>query len=57
MKQSFSKKIRIFLENPYKVFVVLFRNGKFAQMDDERYLRLLYRGVTGRRLNLNPPVL
>ena len=57
LKKPFSKTIRLFLENPYKVFVVLFRNGKFAQMDDELYLRLLYRGVTGRRLNLNPPVL
>ena len=57
LKQPISKTIRLFLENPYKVFVVLFRNGKFAQMDDELYLRLLYRGVTGRRLNLNPPVL
>jgi hypothetical protein len=44
-------------ENPFKLFVILFRNEFFAHMHDERYLRLLYRGVTGRRLHLNPPVL
>ncbi|MBA4348339.1 MAG: glycosyl transferase [Clostridiales bacterium] len=39
-----------------KIFVGLTHFGFFKRMDDERYLKLLYRGVTGRPLHLNPPV-
>ena len=45
----------IFLKNPYRIFVALTHKGFFQRMDDERYLRLLYRGVMGYRLHLNPP--
>lgn len=45
------------LTNPCKVFVGLTHLGFFTRMDDERYLRLLYHGVLGRPIHLNPPVL
>jgi hypothetical protein len=45
------------LKNPLKLFVWLTHHGFFSRMKDERYLKLLYRGVTGRKLHLNPPVL
>lgn len=49
-------KVHTVLNNPYKIFVGLTHLGFFARMEDERYLRLLYRGVVGRPLRLNPPV-
>ena len=48
--------LRSVLKNPYKIFSGLTHLGFFARMDDERYLRLLYRGVLGRPLHLDPPV-
>ncbi len=45
-----------FLKNPYRLFVMLTHHGFFKRMDDERYLRLLYRGVIGRELCLDPPL-
>ncbi len=48
--------LRSIFKNPYKIFAGLTHHGFFAQMDDERYLRLLYHGVLGRPLRLNPPV-
>ena len=48
--------LRSVFKNPYKIFAGLTHLGFFARMDDERYLRLLYRGVLGRPLRLNPPV-
>lgn len=41
--------------NPF--FPWLTRHGFFKKMEDERYLRLLYRGITGRPLHLDPPEL
>lgn len=49
------RRIGAFLQNPWKIFVALTHRGWFEKMDDERYLRLLYRGVMGRKLHLNPP--
>lgn len=49
--------IKSILTNPYRIFVGLTHRGLFTRMDDERYLKLLYRGVVGRPLHLNPPVL
>ena len=49
------RRIGAFLHNPCKIFVALTHRGWFEKMDDERYLRLLYRGVMGRKLHLNPP--
>lgn len=48
--------LRSMFKNPYKIFAGLTHHGFFARMDDERYLRLLYHGVLGRPLRLNPPV-
>lgn len=49
---------RIFrlLANPCILFVELTHHGFFRRMPDELYLRLLYRGVMGKKLHLNPPV-
>jgi len=41
----------------YKLFLKLTHLGFYARMEDERYLKLLYRAVTGRPLHLDPPVL
>jgi len=49
--------VRSIPENPYKIFIGLVHHGFFSRMDDERYLRLLYHGVLGRPLHLDPPVL
>lgn len=57
MKQTFSKRIASLWSNPLQLFAALTRKGFFARMDDEKYLRLLYRGAMGRELHLNPPVL
>lgn len=48
-------RLRGWIKNPYKIFVALTHRGFFQHMDDERYLRLLYRGVMGYQLHLNPP--
>lgn len=48
-------RIGAFIKNPCKIFVALTHRGWFERMDDERYLKLLYRGVMGRKLHLNPP--
>ena len=57
MGQPLSKKLGSLWENPYKLFLILSRRGVFSRMKDERYLRLLYHGVMGRPLHLDPPVL
>lgn len=44
-----------FIKNPCKIFVSLTHRGWFKKMNDMLYLRLLYRGVMGRTLHLNPP--
>jgi hypothetical protein len=49
--------IRTVLTNGYKIFLGLTHLGFFRKMKDERYLRLLYRGVLARPLHLDPPVL
>ena len=48
--------LRSVFMNPYKIFAGLTHHGFFARMEDERYLRLLYRGVLGRPLRLEPPI-
>ena len=48
-------KIGMFIKNPCKLFVALTHRGWFKQMNNELYLRLLYRGVMGEKLHLNPP--
>ena len=45
-----------FLKNPHKVFSVLAKRGWFSHMDDEKYLKKLYRARLGKKLHLDPPV-
>ena len=56
MKLIPAEGLRSVFKNPYKIFAGVTHHGFFARMDDERYLRLLYRGVLGRPLHLDPPV-
>jgi len=45
-----------FLKNPRRLFVYLTEHGWFRRMDDEIYLRRLYRALLGKKLRLDPPV-
>lgn len=56
MLRSLNAKLRAVLKNPYKLFVWLTHRGCFRHMPDERYLKLLYRGILGRTLHLDSPV-
>ena len=49
-------RVGAFIKNPCKIFVSLTHRGWFEKMNDELYLRLLYRGVMGKKLHLNPPM-
>ncbi|MEG1756560.1 MAG: ATP-grasp fold amidoligase family protein [Clostridia bacterium] len=42
--------------NPCRLVQWCSTHGKCTRMPDKLYLRLLYRGCTGKRLHLNPPV-
>ena len=44
------------MKNPYKLVQWGSTRGMFKSMDDARYLPLLYRGCTGKKLRLAPPV-
>ena len=52
---AFGRRFGVFFKNPYRAFVALTHRGFFQNMEDERYLRLLYRGVMGYKLHLHPP--
>ena len=54
LRERFAR-IGAFAKNPCKIFVSLTHRGWFEKMNDELYLRLLFRGVMGRKLHLNPP--
>ena len=54
-KKNTLRRIVKFLKNPYRLFVVLTRRGWFKSMNDERYLKLYYRGLMGEKLNLKNP--
>lgn len=56
MSLALLNKCRSFQANPYKLFVKLSHYGFFHTMPDETYLKLLYRGILGRTLNLDSPV-
>ena len=49
------RKIIKAIKNPYKIFVHLACKGYFNSMSDEKYLRNMYRGTVGKRLNLGDP--
>lgn len=44
-----------YLKNPYRFFVLLSWKGKLKFIPDKQYLSLLYRGYTGKRLNIKQP--
>lgn len=43
------------VKNPYKIFVNLAYRGFFGAMRDDKYLKKMYRGVMGKKLNLEIP--
>ena len=51
-----NEKIKKFLKNPFLLFVTLGHRGLFNWMDDERYLKIVYRIQMGKKLNLDPSV-
>ncbi len=51
-----NEKIKRFLKNPLLLFVTLGHRGFFNWMDDERYLKMVYRISLGKKLSLNPPI-
>lgn len=48
-------KIVKLLKNPWSVFCPLAYRGVFDRMDDEMYLKLMYRAFMGQKLNLENP--
>ena len=48
-------KIKVLLNNPYRLFTGLASKGLLNWMPDEPYLKLIYRARTGRKLNLKDP--
>ena len=48
-------KIIKFINNPYRIFLVLARKGRFNNMNDKRYLKLIYRAKMNKKLNLKNP--
>ncbi len=48
--------IKRFFQNPYTVFAGFAGHGWMKWVPDKLYLKLLYRGLMGRKLNLKKPV-
>lgn len=49
------KRIRETIKNPWKLFYLAAAQGHFSWMPDEFYLKCLYRGRIGKKLNLENP--
>lgn len=49
------KKFVKLIKNPNKFFVYLAYKGRFNKMQDEKYLKKLYKGITGKKLNISNP--
>lgn len=43
------------IKNPYKIFSWLSTKGFFSDMDDEKYIKMQYKGFLGKNLNLKNP--
>jgi len=56
MRHAFIDRFRSLYANPYRLFVKLSHLGFFRSMPDEKYLKLLFRGVLGRSPNFDSPV-
>lgn len=48
-------KMTEYLKNPWKIFASLAYKGFFKTMDDETYLKCMYRAMMGKKLNLKTP--
>lgn len=48
-------KLRRVIDNPFRIFSALASRGWFRRMEDERYVRLLYRSQMGKKLDLEAP--
>ena len=48
-------KILKFVKNPYRIFLAMASKGLFNSMDDEKYLKLMFRARMGKKLNLKNP--
>ncbi|MDO4493101.1 MAG: ATP-grasp fold amidoligase family protein [Clostridia bacterium] len=48
-------KFSAYLRNPSKGFVILAMRGRFDDMDDETYLRKMYRGMMGKKPDFSTP--
>lgn len=48
-------KILKVIKNPYKIFVHLAYKGYFSNMRDDKYLKKMYRGAMGKKMNLESP--
>lgn len=55
MIETEMNRIQKFLANPYRVFSYLGSKNLLAWLPDELYLKLVFRGTTGERLNLDYP--
>lgn len=49
------KSIIKYIKNPYRIFVLLGSKGKLKFIPDKLYLALLYKGYTGKRLDIERP--
>ena len=50
-----SNRIVKLLKNPYKAFVYLGYKGYLNKLNDKTYLKLIFRGMTGKKLDLKNP--
>jgi len=49
------RRLKVVLKNPNVLFSYFAQKGYFKWMNDEKYLRLLYRAIVKKELNLNNP--
>lgn len=48
--------VELYLKNPIRLFAHYASKGHFSHVDDELYLKLMFKGTIGKRLNLKNPV-
>ena len=56
MTEVFKRKINRVLDNPAYLFWLFAKKGFFNWMDDETYIKMLYKALLGDNLNLNNPI-
>lgn len=55
IKKSIIKSIIKYIRNPFRIFAFLDSKGKLKFVPDTKYLELVYRGYTGKKLKLEKP--